>query len=297
MGRTTAITAMVLGACAALPAEARDRQYVLEPTSDWVLDYAAERCTLVRRFGAGDEEVRLRIDSFGSWTGFRFLVAGEPVPNSRRPSGTTWVRFTPDTAERQLRSLHGESDDVPAVGFLHAFVPMAVKGVAPEEEPAANVDQYLALPSLVAFERDTRTVALRFQNQDRIELKVGSMAAPLKALRTCVDDLHRSWGLEPATSRTLTRSAVPSAQTVSQVQRNYPFSMSVRGTSAYVPVRVIVDPAGTATSCVVQNEAANEEFKRAVCQGLAGGYAPALDAAGQPVTSVYQTSVIYMMGG
>ena len=47
---------MVLGACAALPAEARDRQYVLEPTSDWVLDYAAERCTLVRRFGTGDED-------------------------------------------------------------------------------------------------------------------------------------------------------------------------------------------------------------------------------------------------
>jgi hypothetical protein len=68
------------------------------------------------------------------------------------------------------------------------------------------------------------------------------------------------------------------------------------GTNAFVPVRVMVNAAGRATQCVVQIEGIDEEFQDAVCDGLAHGYEPALDADGKPVASIYQTSVYYLIG-
>ena len=65
--------------------------------------------------------------------------------------------------------------------------------------------------------------------------------------------------------------------------------------NAFVPVRVMVDAEGDVSDCVVQSEGIDEAFTDAVCDGLARGYEPALDAHGSPVASVFPTSVIYLM--
>jgi hypothetical protein len=51
---------------AAASAATAQETLALGPSSDWILDYADERCMLFRVFGEGREEVRLRIDSYGS---------------------------------------------------------------------------------------------------------------------------------------------------------------------------------------------------------------------------------------
>jgi hypothetical protein len=110
-----------------------------------------------------------------------------------------------------------------------------------------------------------------------------------------MDNLQSSWGLDPAQQNALTRLTVPKPSTVRRVQRRYPSSMVVSGTNAFVPVRVMVDAAGKATQCVVQSAGIDEAFRDAVCDGLAKGYEPARDAGGNPVASVFSTSVIYML--
>jgi hypothetical protein len=79
------------------------------------------------------------------------------------------------------------------------------------------------------------------------------------------------------------------------VQRDYPSTMLMTGTNAYVPVRVMVDAEGRTTDCVIQIEQVEEAFKDAICSNLARGYEPALDAKGRPVASVYRTSVFYLV--
>jgi hypothetical protein len=128
-----------------------------------------------------------------------------------------------------------------------------------------------------------------------IDLALGTMAKPLEAVRSCLDNLQTSWGLDPAQQSTLTRLAVPKASTVRKVQRRYPSNMVLSGTNAFVPVRVMVDASGDVTACVVQSEGIDEAFTDAVCDGLARGYEPALDAQGSPVASVFRTSVIYTL--
>ena len=84
-------------------------------TRDWVLDYADERCTLLRVFGEGANETRLRLDSFGSWISFRFTVAGNAVPKRNGPTGEMKIRFAPDSEDRDISALHGMVGEVPAV--------------------------------------------------------------------------------------------------------------------------------------------------------------------------------------
>jgi hypothetical protein len=44
---------------------AADAPRILAPVSDWTLDFADERCSLIREFADGDDRIRLQIDSFG----------------------------------------------------------------------------------------------------------------------------------------------------------------------------------------------------------------------------------------
>jgi hypothetical protein len=93
----------------------------------------------------------------------------------------------------------------------------------------------------------------------------------------------------------LTRKPAINPNTVRAIQRDYHVSMLIAETSAYLPVRVMVDAGGMATACVIQSEGAPEPFRKSVCDGLMGTYQPALDAAGHPVASVYHTSVVYLL--
>jgi len=70
--------------------------------------------------------------------------------------------------------------------------------------------------------------------------------------------------------------------------------MKMLGKTAYVPIRIMVDSGGKVTGCVDQVGEAPDEFMKAACDKLeTGTYEPALDAAGNPIPSVYHTSVIY----
>jgi hypothetical protein len=108
------------------------------------------------------------------------------------------VRFTPDSQDREAPSLHGMSGDLPAVSFNAAFLPY--EQAAPELPPG-TMQVIPAEPEAGVFEEATSSTVLKLGDGVPIELRHGRMAAPLKALRTCVDDLHTSWGIDPAVQK------------------------------------------------------------------------------------------------
>jgi hypothetical protein len=57
-----------------------------------------------------------------------------------------------------------------------------------------------------------------------------------------------------------------------------------------------IDTVGRPTSCVVQDEPAEEAFRKAACEHLTGGFDPALDKDGHPVETVYFTSIVFLGG-
>jgi len=288
-------------ACAFLlpvPVQAADSRPVLEPTGNWVLDYAEERCSLNRRFAVGDKWLHLRIDSYGSRQSYSLMMFGSAVPGSVGADQEIRYKLSPDAGSRDARALAGRYERDSSLVIPIMFKPR-------EDEPDwARLSreerlEFAATPEKpdIEFEREVSSLELSLWRGRRFTLALGSMGKPLEAMRVCVDNLLSSWGLDADQQATLTRAAAPLPRTVRAVQARYPTSMLLSGTNGLVPVRIMVDALGSATSCVVQVDSVEDAFERAVCDGLTGAYQPALDSRGAPVASVYRTSVIYIIQG
>jgi hypothetical protein len=290
-----ALAAIVL-AVIATPAGARE-PLRLEPSSKWNIDYGNERCSLMREFGTADAAVHLQIDSFGSWNQFRVLLSGPAVPHLGGPTGMANVSRTGDPRPSPVRTLQGTSGKVNAVSFDLAFVPY-ISPAAYRHMTDYEKEDWETRMSRPQPDYDATVDSLSIQpgRGTNLVLNVGNMAAPLAAMRTCIDDMYKSWGMDPVQQRGLSKWAHPTKGTVRKVQADYPLGALMTGTSAYVPVRLTIDADGTTSACVVQAENVDKAFRAAACEHLRSEFKPALDADGKPVASIYHTSVIYVMG-
>jgi outer membrane biosynthesis protein TonB len=183
-----------------------------------------------------------------------------------------------------------------AVSFNLIFAPFTVR---PTGNPMSEDDMTrLALEQSRGapdFDATVDSLAVSPTRTRTLVLKLGNMARPLAAMRTCVDDMFKTWGGDPAVQKSLTRAARPVIRTVWKVQGDYPAAMLLRGTSAYVPVRVSVDSVGNPSKCVVQIEGVDKAFKDSVCDDIMHKFEPALDKDGKPVATIVSTSVLYLV--
>jgi hypothetical protein len=284
---------------------ADDGLRVLAPRSSWTLDFADERCSLIREFADGDDAIRLQIDSYGPDLGYQVMISGDLVAGSDAAPLTEFrVGYSPDAAEREtMGMIVGKFGDENAVSFGPGFLPDGSRAEAARLE----------------FERNTTHMTVAFRGRKPFRLDTGSMAAPLAGMRQCVDDLVASWGIDPAVQRGMTRPPqlveLPEGYTRVKVdleddrpgytERRYQAIATAQARqrtgavpqAGYVmPVRVMIDAAGQPTACVAQVATASERYRQSVCETFAGPYQPALDAEGRPVASFVQvgtsTSVV-----
>ena len=289
---------------------------VLVPASDWTLDFADERCSLIRQFADGDDRIRLQIDSYGPSAGYRVMLSGDLIAGSdAAPVREFRVGYSPDTDERPTMMMFlGKLGTDNAVSFGPAFLPdRPFAEWLPGEAQRAAVAQGTDWAGS-EFQRAVRHMTVTFGDAQPFRLETGTMAAPFVAMHQCVDNLITSWGIDPAAHRTRTRvpvlADVPDGykrvrvdleddrpgyterryQAIARAQaqdRTRP--RPVAGYAA--PVRVMIDATGHPTACVVQVATANEAYRRSVCEQFAGPYHPALDVEGRPIASFVQPGI------
>ena len=296
-------------------AHAADGPRILAPSSDWTLDFADERCSLIREFGEVDDKIHLQIDSYGPHPGYRVMIAGERVVGSDAAPLTEFrVSYSPDTRERDwMQMIVGKLGGENAVSFGPAFLPDAPyvedKPAALEQASGSDADR----PS-GDFERSVAHMTVEFRRGQPFRLATGNMAPPFAAMRQCIDDLVASWGIDPAEHRTRSRPPalleLPEGYERVQVdledgrpgytERQYQAIARAQARDRagplpragyVVPVRIMIDATGRSTACVVQVATADEAFRRSVCETWAGPYRPALDAQGQPTASFIQLGI------
>lgn len=289
----------VVIAAAWLPgaSHAAEQQRVLRPTSAWTLDFADERCSLIRDFADGDDKLRLQIDAFGpTRRGYRVMVSGDLVPPPFNvPIVQMRVGYSPDKGKReQFYADAGNSGGLRSASYRQGFVPDP-----PPAGPADQVDRQLG-----EFERSIGDTTVQFGVRTPLRLETGNMAAPFAEMRRCIDDLVASWGVDMAAQRSLSRPAqllepsegwkkiAPAPESdhpgyAERRSRKQAEIVSRRG--ELIPVRIMLDGAGKPTTCVVQVAFPSEAYRRSICQVLAANrYQPALDAQGRPVASFIQ---------
>jgi hypothetical protein len=281
-------------------AEAKD-PIVLEPTSPWRLDFAAERCSLIRRFG-GETGVTLQIDSYGRKDDYQVTIAGPPIKVGKRVMAEARMAFDADSEPREpIYLMQGTSGDFGAVSFNSNFS-IETRLLGDEFSEFGRENKRWTIDMLrryaearVEFVPRIRTMTLDFELGSAISLRLGAMDRPMAAMAQCLDDLIGSWGFDVAAHDAIQQQARPKPETVKHVQKYFPPRMLATGISAMVPVRLKIDEKGEASNCVVQLAEVAEDFKLAVCERIARMFDPAIGPDGNPVASLYFTNVRYIV--
>jgi hypothetical protein len=299
MGKFFAGAAFACLLAAALPVRAAEPS-PLKPSSPWVVNYAEDSCRLIRTFGEGDRSVRLEFRMFAPGDFFWLLVSGEPIGPT--PSGVVSLayRFDPDEEDvKSVVALRGKIDEKTSAVMFPASLSTAQ--TRKEERKIFRDDPKAFARNRTDFDprREAQVDALEIgiYRRPRMILKLGTMRPPMDAVRTCLDDLLVSWGVDAQAQKSLERPPIPTTRPNEWLHpSDYPRRMLAEGRSDQVHFRLTVDTAGMPTACGVLTMEARPEFIKATCDTLMqrARFEPALDANGKPVPSVYVNSVFWL---
>lgn len=283
MGESRFIGVALAAALCGVPAGARaDEPIIMKPVSGWVMDYADDACALRRTFGSEDRPVWLELRQFAP--SFEFLVTvatGSFKMVMRAPRS----RFLPDGPERtqDLAAYGAYGEGVEAVMF-----PDDVFGGLPGPWVDTQRD-----------ERERSITGLQIEStfKEDFILQTGELHRPMTAMRTCLDDLLRSWKIDPEVSRTLSRPATPVDinRWAAPIRRLFPTGLYYVSGTPSVVFRLLIDDVGNVESCKVQRPVVHQDYEDEICGIILkrAKFSPALDAAGQPVRSLYTQRVVY----
>ena len=281
---------------------ASDDVIVLQPGSQWMLDAAAERCTLGRQFGTAENPIWLRLDSYGATRSYWAMVWGKDAPWSSGPFGRLAYRLTPDDDLYWTTAGQGKMGEANARFFNTNLGPSDREdmedeaaewdSITPEQWQTVRASRAASRAAIIAFQKRVENIEIHL-GERTFDLRTGPMEKPLAALALCALDLQRYWGLDIDQQQTLMRPAAPKEGAIRRMQNSYPARQLIAGSSAHVPVRIMVGADGVVTQCVIQIDGVEEGFRKSVCDNLSGTYQPALDSNGQPVASAFLTSVTY----
>ena len=271
---------------------------MLEPSSNWTVDYADDSCRLLRQFGTKEDTVVVIFNRFAPGDEFQLTVAGEPVALKRATKPAS-IRFGPTEAEQEYGFAPGIMGDGKA-----ALVFAGEMRIAPptesEREKLENSESGTFILPPISNERKAAVTELTIGRplSPAVILQLGAMDKPLAALSACQAELMTHWGIDVEKHRNLSSLARPEGNPGRWVNADdYPRGMLARGKEAIVHFRMSVDEKGDATACHIQQSTRPKAFDDVVCRSLMdrAKFLPALDQSGEPIASYYQNTVRFMI--
>lgn len=253
----------------------------------WVMDYDTDACQLAASFGTGKDAVTFVLRRFEPTDRFYLDLISQSI-SLAQPADKVTIDFGPVTNPRRLTPSLGTYNDGTAI--------LGIGTDLLDREPAREGK---TLPEITPEQEAAVTyVEVRQGVRQPLRLELGSMGAPMRAMRTCIDDLVRTWGFDPGALATLRSPPRPIGSPGDWLRASdYPDRLSLAGTQGMVQFRLDVDKSGTVAGCHIQGHTKPEEFNPLTC-GLITSRAkfqPALDAAGKPVKWWYVNRVFWIL--
>ncbi len=258
----------------------------VEPSSSWSMEYTPDSCLLKRTFGSGEEQVLLQFDQFDPARPPTILVSGKQFGQFSTATARVIATFGPGLQE-------GESAEA-VVGTLGPErTPLLMLG----KRDLLNRSSLGSTPEFAAptSEQVAAVTQLRLDaGSVRLMLKRGSLGAPLKAMKTCLDALVRDWGFDPEQQASLTKRVTPTGQPgLWMTSRDYPKRAIAKGERGTVRFRIMVGADGVPTQCFIPRTTMSPDFITLTCDLLMkrARFSSALDREGRPVASYYVNTV------
>lgn len=295
-------------------ADEEDEPLVLEPTSRWHMEYADDSCRLLRMFGKGEDQTVFFIERYEPGDLFFMLVASKALDSPPAVTGLTrrivrreeepTFRFGPNGYEHDDPSQDGTFHELPAtmVSWMRLIAPPDAD--AEDEEEVSDPGESARKPDIfgqgtsAAQEAAISWLEFKRGGSRPVRLALGSMGAPMAAMRKCTDELLTHWGIDLEAHRGLTRVAAPANNPGQWIRpSDYPTDLMVRGAQGLVQFRLSVGADGVPTQCHIQKSTRPEGFDKAACDALMrrARFEPALDANGQPIASYWRSAVRFVI--
>lgn len=238
-------------------AHAQDAPIVLQPTSQWRVNYADNECQLLRIFGTGEQMVALRFARSASLATFDFVLAGPAFPRFAHRLKIS-LRLDPQGVET-------ESD-----GFSSQ--------IADREERFLRI--FDADASFLTQLTPDQILTVRAQNTT-FRLNLTNIRAALVALQTCQNDLLTGWGFDLAAYLALRSAPIPVGNEANWVRTSdYPQTWA----SGITTMRLVIGLNGRVANCHVVVPSGSPRLDTAACDALTNRarYEPAISAEGAP---------------
>lgn len=264
---------------------------VLQPSAPWAVDFGVDKCRLTRVFGEGENQHLLAFQQYWPASDTGLTVAG-PALATFRSLDRTDVRFFATQKPFRTTPFTGSVQGFGS-GVIFSSIDIAVgePEASSGDEPAAT-----ALPQL-DLETGSKVEFLELRQGGRlVRLKTGPLDAAFKVLNQCTQDLLRDWGLDVERHRTA--SAAPrwinQAALVRKIVSDYPARAAAQGEQAIMRMRIVVSAEGGVESCTIVKATDTKRLESDACKVMQGAkFEPARDAVGQPMRSIFATSITY----
>ena len=242
----------------AYPAWAAPALIDLKAAGPWKVDYSEAACLLSRPFtapdgGAYQAELTFQPMQVDVWLRLR---NGEKPP--RRDSGKTLV----------------EVDGIKIADDIHFNIFGSPEGGTTREYWLRQIHRFSAMK---------RSLLLDAGKRGHFKLATDGFQAAARAIDSCMDDLHRSLGIDPAVIRTI--ATAPEGSSLSFGE--FPTSSS----PLHITLLYWVTETGRVENCRVLKPSGNATFDKAICARLEarGRFKPAKDASGKAIRApVYE---------
>lgn len=252
------------------------------------MTYNNGSCDLAREFGEGNDKIIVLFTRLEPGVTFNLRLFGRPFKSSDAFQNVRFA-FGDVPAAHPLRNrLSGTIGATPFVDLGS----LTLAGPRPEGD-AANP---LITPE---FEARVNKMTICPHRGSIYRLRIGSMRATMQAMRTCTDDMVRSWGYDPAVLATALRPVAAIGDPGSWLgSDDYPSQQLYAGELDVVEFRLDVDETGKATGCATLRRAGDEAFARVTCKLMMrrARFVPALDKDGNPAKSYYINRVNWLQG-
>lgn len=282
---------LLVTSLAIAPARAATPLEYFDPASDWVLDYAESSCALRRAYSddAG-RIVYVDMRQYHPNSPVTFTIYSADV--ERSPEEVRY-RFNPDEDNRDAGFAFALDfgEDMRGFRFLGDYLR--------KDDRPDDIEEFDALdPSVfVAREAEVTSMVVLEGFEQSILLRTGSLAAPMEAMRVCLDELLVHWGLDAEVHRTLSRRVeLKNERGFGQdLGADFPRQLRRDGGAASMRVRLLVDAEGAVTDCSIYSMVGEASVGDIACETFSryARFDPALDAEGNPVASFWTTDLTY----
>lgn len=245
---------------APVQAAAPTTQLDLTPAGKWRIDYADDGCVLSRDFTSGGQPHKVAL-TFEPVTPNVWMTLHSPDRFGHRDDGDARV----------------EIDGVVMKTPVHFNVF--------KDTPAGSIREYWLKEFNSNVARTRRSLRLDTGRYGDIRLDFVGFAEAMKSVETCVDDLHRSLGIDPAVLKGIAVRPVAfggSVITLPEFQNEFKYQMLFW-----------VTPSGRVDECHLLAPTGKANFDKNACEELKknGRFKPAKNAAGEPIRApVYENA-------